>query len=782
MSITLLPYQSKAADQIANRFNKLISDRDRPYVKASWPVPYYQALSALTGAGKTPILADAVSQIRGMVPVEPIILWISKAKAVVDQTFGNFQPGGKYDKFVEGFNICYLSELDREKIGDETVGWLALSTVASFNDKDRTGRLKAHRVNQDQDEVPLWPLLTTRNTSSGVRRPLVIVYDEGHNLTDQQTELLMTLEPDSILVASATMATPGKLGKMIDRLEDSGWTKEHQDDTDETIKSSLVTAIKSSKVVDAGLVKRQVVLAGYHTEMETCLGDLLDEMTSVQRKAKEFRAGFKPKAIYVCRTNISQDDGSSDNPHKPFVERKSPPILIWRYLVEQRGIRPETIAVYCDLKFDMKNYPPPLGFVHFSGGENDFSDFSKGDFEHIIFNLSLQEGWDDPSCCFAYIDKSMGSSVQIEQVIGRALRQPAARHFPDPDLNTANFYVRVDNKQEFPSILDTVRRKIAAEIPEIKLDGFSDPKDRRRAKVEPRAHKVAPEIHIDSSNAVDPIEESLKDLLDYRDDKINTIGKGELHRAIQTIGDGSDAIQQIIELEHSNRVTARWILRRAIQSMHPEPVKTIDWADARLDASIEITSRAATELRQKAEQLVDLWLEYSDLSFEESNPYRVGSVFVKPDKITNFCNSLHEGYSDLNPLELEIAKEIDSTGYVWVRNPQNGGFSIPLLTRGDTRNFFPDFLVWKDETLIVIDPKGAHLIATDAGRKLLDIRDEKHAKKVVVKLITEGKWSSSPVRKEGNSGYTVWSIGKGGVLKAHCCQTLKKTVEVSLKV
>lgn len=37
----------------------------------------------------------------------------------------------------------------------------------------------------------------------------------------------------------------------------------------------------------------------------------------------------------------------------------------------------------------------------------------------MIFNLSLQEGWDDPLVYFAYIDKSMESTIQVEQIIGR---------------------------------------------------------------------------------------------------------------------------------------------------------------------------------------------------------------------------------------------------------------------------------------------------------------------------------------------------------------------------
>jgi hypothetical protein len=31
------------------------------------------------------------------------------------------------------------------------------------------------------------------------------------------------------------------------------------------------------------------------------------------------------------------------------------------------------------------------------------TDFMAGNYQHIIFNLSLQEGWDDPACCFLRI-------------------------------------------------------------------------------------------------------------------------------------------------------------------------------------------------------------------------------------------------------------------------------------------------------------------------------------------------------------------------------------------
>lgn len=62
--IRLLPFQAQAAKTIADRFEELRATAKRPFMTADWPVPFYQALSALTGAGKTPILADAVALIR----------------------------------------------------------------------------------------------------------------------------------------------------------------------------------------------------------------------------------------------------------------------------------------------------------------------------------------------------------------------------------------------------------------------------------------------------------------------------------------------------------------------------------------------------------------------------------------------------------------------------------------------------------------------------------------------------------------------------------------------
>lgn len=771
-SLQLLEFQQIAADTIANRFSEMLDDREAPTMTRAWTTFYYQALASLTGSGKTPMLADAVAQMRGYLTHEPLVLWVSKHRVVVEQTLANFQAGGKYEHLIEGFVATKLAELKAEGLRDASTPRLLLTTAGSFNQKDKgDGTLRVHQNADDTLPGPLWEALRARPVSGGERRPLIVVYDEGHNLTDQQTDLLLELEPEALIVASATMRTSAKLLLMIERLRNHGWTDDR-----------LVTAVKSSDVVSAGLVKSQLAIGGYETSLEQTLEPMIEAFRNIERKAEVHGAGFQPKAIYVCQTNKNQDDGSLDNPAKPFTERRAAPILIWRYLTEYACINPAEIAVYCDLKFD-KKYPRPSDFVLFSKGDDDYAVFRDGGFRHIIFNLALQEGWDDPAACLAYIDKSMGSNVQIEQVIGRVLRQPGAQHYTDPDLNTAEFFIRMDDRQAFADVLKLVQQKLAAELPETKITAYTGRGGRNAARLEPKEKKTLPHIHANSEEAADEVAKAVAELRDYRKDDRYTVGEGRQVRAIQEIGSGTAAIIQEETTEHSNPVLARFVLRRALQALQPKTANVINWADPQFDARIEINSRAAHELRAEADKLVGLYLEHTQLICEEDSQHTVGPILVQPDKLVQFNNALHEGYSDLNPGEEEVAYALDKTEHIWARNPAAGGFKIPLLDRGTTRNFFPDFLVWKDGIVFALDPKGDPYVATDAGRKLLAIRDDAGKKVVVVRLITAGRWDAEavPPRKIAEGGYSAWTLTNAGKIRARHKKTVDEIVAVCLE-
>ncbi|MDF0554446.1 DEAD/DEAH box helicase family protein [Kamptonema sp. UHCC 0994] len=768
----LFTFQAIASAQIAERFWQYY--QDPLTVTRTKLVPFYQNLSAITGSGKTLILADAVVQIRNRLSLEPIVLWLSKGRVVVWQTYANLSTG-KYAGLLGDYDIKPLLDCCPDDVENSNRGLLLVATVGKFNQKDKAqGDRKIFRVELDVSNQSLWDLLKSRKDSKGLSRPFIVVYDEGHNLSNQQTELLLELAPDALIVASATMRIPDALAPTIERLkQDKHWKD-----------SDFVTAVRSSEVVASGLIKKSIMLGGYITPMEIAVEEMLREMAEATSDASALGVGFIPKAIYVSNTNAVDGVSIRDDMVRPFSYRMARPILIWLYLVEKAGIDPAQIAVYCDLKFDSK-FPPPPSFNLFSGGDADYDQFIVGGFRHIIFNLSLQEGWDDPECCFAYIDKDMGSPDQVTQVIGRVLRQPGAQHYPPSNLNTAHFYIRTDEKRVFEEILMDVGKKLATDCPEISITVRKGVKGGDKPYKEPRKNKEVPTVSVYSQAAQEPIRKIVERIHNYTQDKINTVGKGSRIQILQTIGSGKKVQEEWIDLEHSNRVTARWILRREIQrlfSNHGErqrnPINLCDIEHPKFDALVEYYSPAADSIRDAAKNIINAYIQNSEIVQNAlDHPYRVEKIAVDENTLVRFHNSIHEGYSDLNGFELEFAKAIDKTKRVWCRNPAQSGFGIPLLDYGDTNTFYPDFLVWTEKYIVAIDTKGDHLITQDAARKLFYINKIEDGPELIVRLVTQGEWNITQtgelVTVKGNSGYTVWRQKQGKLSTKHCKEAVE---------
>lgn len=770
--IELLPFQIAASTQIADRFQDYL--RDPLLVTKGKVIPFYQNLSSITGSGKTLILADAIEQMRTRLPVEPIVLWLSKGKVVVMQTLSNLSTG-KYAELVGGYAVKPLLDCTQADVENADEGLLLVATVGKFNQKDKEeGDRRIFKVGLDIADQSLWDLLKARRDRKGRKRPLLVVYDEGHNLSNQQTALLGDLAPEALLAASATMRVPEAMVYAIDRLRaDKGWS-DHD----------FVTVVRSPEVVAAGLVKKHLMLGGYVTPMEICVDELLRDMKAAEDAAEALGLSLCPKAIYVSTTNAVDGVTPKEDSLRPFRERMARPILIWRHLVEARGVDPAEIAVYADLRFDKKS-PPPTSFNLFAGGEADYDRFVAGNYRHIIFNLSLQEGWDDPDCCFAYIDKDMGSPDQVTQVVGRVLRQPGAKHYSASILNTAHFYIRTDEKGVFEAIIDDVKKKIASEAPDVTLSVRASSGKTERPSLPPLKERLVPTTSIDSSEAFEPIQRIVADIIDFGGDTKNTVGSGARIQVLQTIGTGEESIEEWVDVEHSNRVTARWVFAREVQRRRPKALNLCDPEQPKFDVMIEYHSIAAQHLREKAEAVVDAYIEHSQIvQNAHDHPYVVGPVPITEAKLEKFKNALHEGYSDLNELEKAFARAIDKSKKVWCRNPASGGYTVDLLDRGKTRLFKPDFLVWSDKYVVAIDTKGDHLIVEDSSRKLFDIPKVEDGPEVIIRLVTEGEWhvrGGAPEKTVGTAAYTVWRL-KQGKLQAVACKSAADAVRECLVV
>lgn len=787
--LELKNFQTDAAHSIANRYAFYANHPFRP-AKGNKPRPFFQALSALTGAGKTPILAEAVVLLCSQFAQQPIIFWMSKAKSVVAQTYANFSGGGKYSEIIEGFRVINMAQLTPALIADGSTPLMVLATTGLFNNKDQAaGALNIYKQGQDQfgDGSP-WQRLIER-ASADTRRPLLIVYDEGHNLSEQQADILAELEPDAYLLASATLRLPEGFSKsVIQRIQ--LWVDDAEDDVAifqalsavdsngrPNAQQFITTAVDSQAVVEAQLVKRAIQFDGTTAAMETCLDELMARMNVLREEISIRGLSFSPKAIYVCKTNIA-DDGEKDDHGKPFDQRQAPPIRIWRYLVESKGIDPKTIAIYANLAFLDGNKPDAVNL--YSKGENDFDEFTAGDYKHIIFNQALQEGWDDPGCYLAYIDKSMGSTVQVEQIIGRVLRQYGAQHYDNPLLNSAHFFLRVDKKTVFEESIAAVKTKLQREGAPFEIitnyagaaGGAIDiyPKD-----------VSAPLciVHANGEAACERIAEIVGEFTTYVEGGVDTVAEAHSTTALVELDNpnGEGIKTQWVAAGTTNPVRLRWFTNAAVRSRSKRALGSMNLDHKKFDVRAQVQSNAHKAAEKLGAEIASTYFELTDLVYESDQPFIFGTMRV-PKNAEKFDNGLYERYSGFNKLELPFAHALDSSGHTWHRNPSNGGFHIPLLSEGETANFFPDFIVWKGGKVFCLDTKGTHLLSDAVARKLFDIHEDGKIK-LQVRFITEG--NQTELRgKSLKGGFTVWKMKAGSPSAVHV-DDLDKAIKECLK-
>lgn len=758
MTIELFQFQQSAATQIADRFFDYVND-PIPFGRKNERrnVPFYQALSSITGSGKTAILAEAVSQIIAMMDIPPVVLWLSKGKVVVQQSFANLAGGGKYSHLLDDVTVRLLSEYDPADVANAKEALLYFATVGTFNQRDReNSNLRMFALDTDRIESTPWEALKQRLTAENVRRPLLVVYDEAQNLSDQQTTLLLEQQPAAFLLASATLTFPSRFNdEVIQPLRTQGGY----------VDEDLITAVPSSVVVESGLVKGIISLDGLNTPMQETISEMLSDMHDAEAAVAAEGLSFKPKAIYVCNTNMTADDAAlRDNPKQPFEHRQAPPILIWRYLVDECGIDPREVAVYADLATH-KEFALPDEFVLFGGGESDYDDFVQGNFRHIIFNQTLQEGWDDPEVYFAYVDKTMESKVQITQIVGRVLRQPGAKHYSADRLNTAHFYVRVDRNDTFAGVVDEVRKGLGGEGPTMRIL-TSPPGSEALDPIPVKEERLIPQTAISTGESVRPVQRVLELIHDYSTDTLNTRGAGRRRHVQQTVGSNETADSEWSDFEQSGMVSARWVFRREVSRRYRKAESVMNTGDAKFDAKIGVGSPAYSAIAEGAKDAVDEFLRHSIVKVSSRNPHPVGASFARRSGMIRFNNALHEGYDQLNPLEESFAFALDDTGLTWARNRSQTGYRIPLISLGQTEWFYPDFIVWAGDDILCVDTKGHHLVEADARRKLLAIEPHRNVTtQVRVKFVVEGTWKPDWT-PDSKDGYSILELGSGRDLRA----------------
>ncbi|HEY8814307.1 MAG TPA: hypothetical protein VIP57_04300 [Candidatus Dormibacteraeota bacterium] len=743
MSVTLFDFQAQAAAQLSEAADEWINAYAEGGVRriGLTPIPFLGHLKAVTGAGKTPVLAKVVGDLENA-----LVLWTSVSAAVVDQTHRNLR--GRYRSLLPASAQILRerpSKGEWESLIEATTGiTIWTTTVGSWNEAEAAeaggtegARLNMHRPQKDWggDKSP-WAQL-----SENLKRPVWVVYDESHNQTPAQLDQLVGLKPIGFLLASATPPASALFDQFTSVTTDDPVMK--------PIAEKGRVQIATKDVVEAQLLKEAIEVENFDSDPEALLAATVSRHRDLHRRAKKEGASVNPKALYVVEKS---------NPVRGEIISR--PVAIWEFLRDKK-IAPDQIAVYTQTKV----LPEDADRV------SALSDL-KPHHRHIICNRALQEGWDDPEAYIEYFDDESNSYRRIAQVIGRALRQPGLRHHDDGALNTAYLYVRVPSKT-FDSIIEGLKRELALYGTD-ENDPYGSSAIRLKTKKQPLpevpvkrglAKKLAlPNYQLGEAD-LDTEVKKIKSQATKRWDEDELIAPGlrTLKRIKLTGGDDDTRYKSIAA---ATRRPNGEFLRRRIQAgnrhcahlLEPEIFTGPAHEQRACSGSLAqqmLAERAAAVIDQfeRSVQLVP-----NKISGEEiwtPAPHQPAS-----EDMATYRHAAHARYSKsvFNHDEREFAEVLDSLKIgVWARNPARGsGYGIGLPVKvGSSNTFYPDFLWWINETCYAIDPTGAHILNEKARGKLLTIPKPK------IVLLTRGRVSRDFSALENEDGWTMARPLKG---------------------
>ncbi len=392
-------------------------------------VPYYQdapagvphvCMKVPTGGGKTFMACASLRRIFGSMPSErpKVVVWLVPSDAILSQTVRTLSEASHpyHRRLLSDFAGrvgIYTKDmlLSGQNFSPDTVSEMLTVCVMSYASLRIQSRKKdVRKVYQEngnllrfaerfQDSSVL--LADTPDTALiQVLRHLspVVVVDESHNAgSDLSVEMLANLHPSFVLELTATPRSSSNILSYVDARE---------------LKKENMVKLP---VVVFNRVNRQAVIQ----DAIQLRGNLERQALSAQARGGAY---IRPIVLFQAQPNVNEES-------ETFLKIRS--------MLTEMGIPEEEIAVKTSEVNDL--------------GDTDLLS-QDCPIRYIITVNALKEGWD---CPFAYVLASLAnktSRVDVEQIVGRILRQPYARRQEAPLLNTSyvltcskDFYVTLDS-------------------------------------------------------------------------------------------------------------------------------------------------------------------------------------------------------------------------------------------------------------------------------------------------------------------------------------------------
>lgn len=392
-----------------------------PYVDTISGVPHV-CMKVPTGGGKTYMACASLKKIfSGMPESKPmVVVWLVPSDSILIQTIGtlsdvNHDYRHRLDADFAGRVGVYTKDmlLNGHNFSPDTVREMLTVCIMSYGslriDSRKKDVRKVYQENgnllkfaeyfDDKDVI----LSDTPDTALiQVMRQMepVVVVDESHNASSTlSVEMLERLNPSFILELTAT---PKK-------------------------SSNIISYVDARELKKENMVKLPVI-AYFRNDRQSVIQDAIQFRGYLERQAvaaKEAGGEYiRPIVLFQAQPNTNEDSETYDK--------------IKRLLIDM-GIPEKEIGIKTSKLDDISNL-----------------DLMSSDckIRYIVTVNALKEGWD---CPFAYILASLAnktSRVDVEQILGRVLRQPYTRKHAGTLLNSSYvFTCSRDFRETIDSIL-----------------------------------------------------------------------------------------------------------------------------------------------------------------------------------------------------------------------------------------------------------------------------------------------------------------------------------------
>lgn len=381
---------------------KVGGDDGLPTYKNNIPECPHVCIKVPTGGGKTFIACNALRPILEAMPEgkTKAVVWLVPSNTILEQTVRNLKnPRHPYREKIDSHFNGRVSIYEKEELLQgagfnpaavrEQLSILVLS-YDSIRSNKKDGR-KIYQSNGNLDNfVPTYQnpdtLLPEIDESALIQvinqmNPVCIV-DESHNAeSDLSVEMLRNINPCFILDLTATPRN----------------------------NSNIISYVSPMELKRENMVKLPVIVYNHHNNNDV-MRDALDLQRKLEARANACaeKGGeyIRPIVLFQAQPRTNQDNATFEKIKQTLIGL---------------GIEPHRIAIKTAAINELKSWDDLLA--------------SDCPIRFIITVNALKEGWD---CPFAYILASLAnkaSVVDVEQILGRILRQPYAKKSQDRFLN-----------------------------------------------------------------------------------------------------------------------------------------------------------------------------------------------------------------------------------------------------------------------------------------------------------------------------------------------------------